>query len=1265
MTRLNNICFLSLQRDNLSAFSLLRRRLSRRRSSPPISFSGLPLLMGNQKKRKKASPVKLSSPVPTSKSPLSSPPTAATSPELPASLESSDSPSSATISNAQLTVLPTDLAIVSPASDLPAAGSVPAAAADPRPIGVVSEAPTSTPPNPPVSPKAPIPVTVDLKSAGSEKSDSWVNLVKGTAKELKKKGTPFTLPSGEACVKIPNSVIEKNRKSWDCFVLGQFYSDPPSQGTLHNIVNGIWSKYYRDVSVSKLDGNAFLFRIPNMSTRNHVINQRLWQIEGQTMFVAKWEPGVVPKKPELTSAPIWLELRHVPLQFFHEEGLEQIASLVGEPKFLHPTTANKTNLDVAKIFTIIDPRKPLPEAVNAQFENGEIARILVSSPWMPPVCSHCKEIGHTLKRCQKAPAVCSTCNSTVHNADSCPRLKPPGTQGNPRRQQKKHFQTDNLDATKGPKLAYVRVSPQTEVVKDLPRVGMSPVFLQLPKQHLQIQKGESSGLSVHSKAVIIPVCETKESVTSSDVEPDSSDTLSSEQEEEDSCEEICEKFEKVLTKKQRKVKMKKFVNDLLPGWFFEENYGFSALGKIWVLWHQSVKVVVISKSLQMVSCEVLLPGAVDWIVVSIIYASIEEGSRKELWEEIVLMANSQSLVGKAWILLGDFNQVLCPSEHSRPVTLNVDRKTRDFRECLLSADLADLTFRGNTYTWWNKSKTRPTAKKLDRILVNSQWVSVFPNSFALFGEPDFSDHASCSVSLSLDKQYGRRPFKFYNFLLQNQNFLPLIFEQWFTCNVVGSAMLRVSLKLKFLKSFIRSFNKENYSGLEKRVAEAHERLIGLQNRTLANPTSDNAAEELEAERKWHLLQNAESAFLMQRVSIDWLKEGDSNSSFFHRMIASRKAQNHIHYLLDSADVRLESQNDITDHCVAYFSELLGGVASPSGLVQGDMELLLPFRSSVDQQQHMDKMFTIEEIRGAFFSLPRNKTCGPDGYSAEFFTGCWSIIGPEVSEAVMEFFRSGKLLKQWNSTTLVLIPKSTNAVRTTDFRPISCLNTVYKVISKLLSTRLQWLLPQVISPSQSAFMPGRILAENVLLATEVVQGYNRKNIEPRAMLKVDIRKAFDSVNWDFILSALRALRIPEKFVGWISECITTPTFSVCLNGNSSGYFKSAKGLRQGDPLSPYLFVLAMEVFTRLLQSRFDQGYISYHPRTSGISLSHLMFADDVMIFFDGTEASLHGINETLDDFASCRDRKTWFSCCLLANQIPWASFDAQKASYFRV
>lgn len=288
---------------------------------------------------------------------------------------------------------------------------------------------------------------------------------------------------------------------------------------------------------------------------------------------------------------------------------------------------------------------------------------------------------------------------------------------------------------------------------------------------------------------------------------------------------------------------------------------------------------------------------------------------------------------------------------------------------------------------------------------------------------------------------------------------------------------------------------------------------------------------------------------------------------------------------------------------------------------------------MNQVASFDKAFTAEEVRNAFFSLPKNKSGGPDGYSTEFFIASWPVIGPEVTEAILEFFRSSCLLKQWNAANLVLIPKKLNASLPSDFRPISCLNTIYKVISKLLASRLKEILPIMVSNSQSAFLPGRLLAENVLLATDLVNGYNSQSVTPRGMLKVDLRKAFDTVRWDFILAALRALAIPESFISLVSECLSTASFSVSINGVMGGFFKSSKGMRQGDPLSPYLFVLAMECLSRLLMSRYEAESICYHPRTEELRISHLMFADDVMIFFDGSSNSLHGISEFLDDFAS--------------------------------
>lgn len=285
------------------------------------------------------------------------------------------------------------------------------------------------------------------------------------------------------------------------------------------------------------------------------------------------------------------------------------------------------------------------------------------------------------------------------------------------------------------------------------------------------------------------------------------------------------------------------------------------------------------------------------------------------------------------------------------------------------------------------------------------------------------------------------------------------------------------------------------------------------------------------------------------------------------------------------------------------------------------------------RETLEAPVTSTDIQAAFFSLPKNKAPGPDGYPAEFFTHHWKTVGHEMIMAVQEFFVSGKMLQQWNATILTLIPKKQNAVLVSDFRPISCCNTVYKVVSKLLANRLKQVLPSVISKTQSAFIPGRLLVENVLMATELIQGYNWKNISKRSLLKVDLKKAFDSLNWSFILLILKVLCFPESFINLISQCITTTRFSVAVNGELGGYFRGARGLRQGDPLSPYLFVLAMEVFAQLLNKNFQNGDIGYHPTAQNPDISHLAFADDIMVFFDGQHSSLQQIVMTLDSFSS--------------------------------
>ncbi|XP_048611796.1 uncharacterized protein LOC125586052 [Brassica napus] len=532
---------------------------------------------------------------------------------------------------------------------------------------------------------------------------------------------------------------------------------------------------------------------------------------------------------------------------------------------------------------------------------------------------------------------------------------------------------------------------------------------------------------------------------------------------------------------------------------------------------------------------------------------------------------------------------------------------KDFFNCTVTTGLADLPYCGNSFTWSNNQGTSVISKKLDRTLVNDEWLHQFPNSLGVFGDPGISDHSPCCVYLDTTVPRKKLPFKFFTMLNDNLEFGIIISECWNSLNFEGTMMFKVSRKLKELKSIIRSFSKENYSGIEKRVLEAFESLTECQRTLLSSLTPQAGIDERLAFEKWYVLAKAEESFFFQKYRVTWIDKGDSNTTFYHRQLRTRTSQNQIIFLNDDQGNILSTREDIMSHVVAYYETLLGGTPSITPSTTADLSSLLQFRCSENIVTSLQAPVTALNIQGTFFSLPKNKAPGPDGYPAEFFTAHWKTVGDDMIKAVQEFFDSGRLLQQWNSTIITLIPKKQNA--TEESAPFGDLQHTVSVY------------------------PRKLLVENVLMATELVNGYNWKNITKRSLLKVDLKKAFDSLNWSFILLVLRVLGFPESFVSLISECITTTRFSVAVNGELGGYFKGARGLRQGDPLSPYLFVLAMEVFAQMLNRNFDEATIGYHPQASDPSVTHPAFADDIMVFLDGQYGSLQQITWTLDSFST--------------------------------
>lgn len=201
----------------------------------------------------------------------------------------------------------------------------------------------------------------------------------------------------------------------------------------------------------------------------------------------------------------------------------------------------------------------------------------------------------------------------------------------------------------------------------------------------------------------------------------------------------------------------------------------------------------------------------------------------------------------------------------------------------------------------------------------------------------------------------------------------------------------------------------------------------------------------------------------------------------------------------------------------------------------------------------------------------------------------------------------------------------------DIRPIACCNLLYKVISKVLANRLKIIFPDAIESNQSAFIKERLLLENVLLASELVNGYHMAPTT-RCAIKFDIAKAFDTVKWSFIISVLHAMDLPAQFINWIKLCISTAAFSVCINESLEGFFTSARGIRQGCSLSPYLYVILSNVLSKLLNQAVEEGKFAYHPQCQEVKFTHLSFADDILVFTNGTTASLNGVLEVLRAFA---------------------------------
>lgn len=672
-------------------------------------------------------------------------------------------------------------------------------------------------------------------------------------------------------------------------------------------------------------------------------------------------------------------------------------------------------------------------------------------------------------------------------------------------------------------------------------------------------------------------------------------------------------------------------------WLF--NYDYHENGRVWVGWDNNVwDLNMVDASEQHISCVALFREKQLSFLITFVYAQNRGYERSPLWNYI-----SNVTATLPWVLMGDFNCVVSLHE------INGGREhwnseMQDFKDCLISANLSQVRTSGSCFTWCNNRTNDAVHKRLDRVLCNPSWLSCFPLSNVTILNRGIMDHSPLLLYVPMDLEKYSKPFQFFNVMLELPGFAEVVKNVWDT-RLYGDPMAILVRKLQLLKIQLVTLNKKN-GNVQSNVELARVDLAGIQNSLSLNVNDPILLiKEHDAIACLNRALEAEEIFLKQKSRVKWLNCGDGNNKYFFNQVRTNWNCNKILAIHDSRDVLVQGHSNVVTVAVDYFKEILGNAPSP---LSRDLSFIECPTLSDAMAELLTRPFSNEEIWQTLKKMKKGKSPGPDGFNVEFFVSCWDIVGQNFCEAIQAFFETSRLHSGINSTSIALIPKTVTPSRMQDFRPISLCTVAYKCLSKLMANRLKRILPSVIDQAQSAFIPGRSISDNIIMAQELFRGYTRETGTSKCALKVDLHKAFDSLHWDFLIELLHKMNFPPKFIGWIEACVCSTKFSVKVNGTLNGYFNGARGLRQGDPLSPYLFTIAMNALSCMLNNTPND--FKFHWKCKELKITHLFFADDVLFFCHGNKSSISHIMNCLDLFAALSGLTPSLtkSSCFMAN-----------------
>ena len=527
-------------------------------------------------------------------------------------------------------------------------------------------------------------------------------------------------------------------------------------------------------------------------------------------------------------------------------------------------------------------------------------------------------------------------------------------------------------------------------------------------------------------------------------------------------------------------------------------------GGLAMFWGAEINMTLLSCSLYYMDFRVEGSNGRDWRLTGM-YGHPEEENKHQTWTLLKALSRAESL---PWLCFGDFN-CIAAHEEKRGGPLKSQREIDGFREAISVSQLNSLWFEGYPFTWSNnRLDNENTQERLDRVLMTDSWHEMFPRSKSEHLPKRRSDHIPIKILIQQPVVGGqgtgrrRRGFKFEKEWLRDEECREVVQEAW-QCFPSNSVRGKISLCANKLREWSLKRPTDFKREIEKRRISMNELIA-------QDPTENNRAEMQRLDNEIDELEHREEVYWAQRSRQNWLRDGDQNTAFFHRKANQRRSRNTIKGVKDDGGVWRSDEAEAKVVFLDYFHSLF----STGGANDEAHQVLATVQPKVTAQMNEDMgaPYTRAEVIEALKQMHPTKAPGPDGMPALFYKKFWHLIGDDVMDYVLNILNNEAPIENINHTHIVLIPKKKECESTKDYRPISLCNVLYKLVSKTISNRLEKILPHIISECQSAFVPGRLITDNVLVAYELFHYLRKKKqgVKGFMAMKLDMSKAYDRV-----------------------------------------------------------------------------------------------------------------------------------------------------------